>query len=148
MNTVVVGLITIVCIVLLPFWRPVDRRLEAPAGVVGDAPAGITAALRGLARPGDHVLNPQPWGSWFEFALPDVAVAIDSRIEVFPADVWTEIDGIRSGAEGWQESLARWKVTIVVAEHDEAPLVSRLQAAGWRQAYEDPDGFVLVATGR
>ena len=25
-----------------------------------------------LARPGDRVFNPQPWGSWFEFALPDL----------------------------------------------------------------------------
>jgi hypothetical protein len=148
LNTVVAGLIVAVCVVLVPVWRPVDARLGAPVGVVGDAPAGVTAALRNIARPGDHLLNPQPWGSWFEFALPDVPVAIDSRIEVFPVDVWDELDGVRSGAEGWQASLAKWNVTIVVAEHGEDALVSRLMTAGWRKAYEDADGFVLVSATR
>ena len=85
LNLVVAGAIVLVGIALLPVWRPLDPDLDAPEGVVGNAPPGITAALRDLARPGDRLFNPQPWGSWFEFALPDLPVAIDSRIELFPA---------------------------------------------------------------
>ena len=81
-------------IALLPVWRPLDPALGAPQGVVGLAPPGITAALRGLARPGDRLFDPQPWGSWFEFALPTLPVAIDSRIELFPTSVWDTYDSI------------------------------------------------------
>ena len=96
-------------IALLPVWRP-STRDRAPAGVVGDAPPGITAALRELGRPGDRLFNPQPWGSWFEFALPDLPVAIDSRIEFFPAAVWDAYEDVVAGVEGWAGQLAAWGV--------------------------------------
>ena len=66
------------------------------------APSGITAALRGLARPGDRLVNPQLWGSWFEFAVPDLPVAIDSRIELIPVSVWDARDLIEAGGDGWE----------------------------------------------
>jgi hypothetical protein len=144
-NLVIVGLIVVVCIALLPIWRPVDPRVGAPAGIVGDAPPGITASLRDLTRPGDRILNPQPWGSWFELALPETLVAIDSRIEIFPADVWTDYDVIRSGGPRWQETLARQDPRWIVATDDADDFVSRLQAAGWHDAYRDDDGTILGA---
>ena len=70
MNVVVVGAVLVAGLVLLPVWRPVDAGLGAPAGVVGNAPSGITGALRGTPQPGDRLFNPQPWGSWFIFELP------------------------------------------------------------------------------
>ena len=76
-------------------------RARRPGGVVGDAPGGITAALRNAVQPGDRILNPQSWGSWFEFAFPDATVALDSRIEVFPAQVWDDTTGPR-----WRRRLA------------------------------------------
>jgi hypothetical protein len=144
-NLVIVGLIVVACVALLPIWRPIDARVGAPAGIVGDAPPGITAILRDLTRPGDRILNPQPWGSWFELALPETLVAIDSRIEVFPADVWTDYDVIRNGGPRWQETLARLDPRWIVATDDEDDFVSRLQAAGWHDAYHDDDGTILGA---
>ena len=58
-----------------------------------------------MAAPGDHVFNPQPWGSWFEFALPDLPVGIDSRIELFPASVWDAYEDVIAGVDGWQAQL-------------------------------------------
>ena len=114
-------------------WRPIDADLQAPSGVVGIAPPGITTALRSLVRDGDHLYNPQPWGSWFEFALPSLPVAIDARIEVFPAAVWDDYERIANGADGWQRQLDEWGVTIVVASLPQgADLVERLTAAGWQ----------------
>ena len=142
-NLVLVGLIAVVCVVLVPVWRPTDSRLGAPAGVVGDAPGGITEALRKVAQPGDRILNPQPWGSWFELALPQATVALDSRIEVFPAGVWDDFDTVHRGTDGWQDILARWDPTFVVATDDDDAFVERLEAAGWRVTYQDDDGSIL-----
>ena len=78
-------------VALLPVWRPIDPATGAPVGVLVDAPPGITARCATWPSPATGVFNPQPWGSWFEFALPDLPVAIDSRIELFPAQVWDRL---------------------------------------------------------
>lgn len=142
-NLVLVGLIVLVCVALVPVWRTTDSRLGAPAGVVGDAPGGITEALRKIVKPGDRILNPQQWGSWFEFALPQATVALDSRIEVFPPQVWDDYDTVHRGAEGWQDILARWAPTLIVATDGEDAFVERLKAAGWAETYQDDDGAIL-----
>ena len=144
LNVVVAGLIAVVCVLFLPVWRPIDARVQAPAGVVGDAPPGITQALRTIVKPGDRIFNPQAWGSWFEFALPDGLYAIDSRIEVFPASVWDDYEAVREGTDGWQATLARSTANVVVATDDEDAFVARLVAAGWRDVYHDDDGTVLL----
>jgi hypothetical protein len=143
-NVAVVAVIVLACVVLLPIWRPVDPRTGAPNGVVGDAPPGVTDALRSLTAAGDRVLNPQPWGSWFEFSLPDRTYALDSRIEVFPAQVWDDYDKVWHGIEGWQDVLTAWRPAAIVATHTDTELVARLTAAGWRTAFGDADGTVLL----
>jgi hypothetical protein len=147
LNLVIVVLLSVVSVGLLPAWRPVDPRIGAPAGVVGDAPPGITQALRGLLQPGDRIFNPQPWGSWFELALPENPVAIDSRIEIFPVRVWDDYDRVRSGGDGWESILQGWNVAVVVAQQDETALAQRLIAAGWRDSYHDADGTILSRPG-
>ncbi len=127
-------------------WRPLDPGLGAPVGVVGAAPPGITGALREQLRPGDRLFNPQPWGSWFEFTFPATPVALDSRIELFPPAVWDAYQQVTSGADGWQDQLRRWGVTMAVAAGgDEAGLVERLTGDGWTVTYQDDDGTVLRA---
>ena len=145
LNAVVAVVIVVVGIALLPVWRPIEPGLEAPAGVVGIAPPGITGALREMARPGDRLFNPQPWGSWFEFALPELPVAIDSRIELFPPAVWDTYENIVAGGEDWAQQLRAWGVTIVVVGHRDTAMAARLPSAGWRQTYADEDGSIWVA---
>jgi hypothetical protein len=115
---------------------------------VGTAPSGITGALRAIVRPGDRILAPQPWGSWFEYALPGATVAVDSRIELYPADVWNAIDGIEAGTPGWEEPIRNWDVTLIVAAPGQGALVQRLTGAGWRDAFHDEDGTLLVRGDR
>lgn len=148
LNVAVAVLVLLAGVALLPVWRPLDVGLVAPQGVLTSAPSGITAALRGLGRPGDRVLNPQPWGSWFELALPDLPVAIDSRIEVFPVAVWNAYENIASGVEGWRTELTDWGVTIAVIKSEDVATADRFSKAGWRSVYSDPDGSIMVSPGR
>jgi len=133
-----------IAVVALPVWRPLDRGLQAPVLVVGTAPSGITGALRGILQPGDRILAPQPWGSWLEFAFPQATVAVDSRIELFPASVWAGIDRIDGGTPGWQTTLDSWRVRIAIAPAADAELAERLMATGWRVVFRDDDGSVVV----
>jgi hypothetical protein len=148
-NVAIAAVLVVVGIGLLPVWRPVDRALGSPAGLVTIAPPGITARLRELARPSDRLFAPQPWGSWFEYALPGTPVFVDSRIELFPPAVWDEYDAVVDGIDGWRDILARRKVTIIVAVDGigRSPLAARVGTdPAWRQAYADADGRIFVRT--
>ncbi len=148
MNVVVVALLVLVSVALLPVWRPLERGLDTPLAVVGNAPPGITGELRTIAQPGDRLFNPQPWGSWFEYALPALPVVLDSRIELFQPDVWDAYQLVASGGDGWQAQLQRWGVTIVVVAGDgDAAFAARLTEAGWRHVYTDSDGQVFLSAG-
>lgn len=142
LNLVVVGVLALATIALLPLWRPVEPATGAPVGVLSDAPPGITAALRDVAGPGDRIFNPQPWGSWFEFALPDTLVAIDSRIELFPTAVWDDYAQVAAGVDGWQEILESWGADFVVIEGVDAEFMARLETAGWRPVVAGQTGSI------
>jgi hypothetical protein len=148
LNLAVATLLVMVGAVLIPWWRPADPAIGAPRAVLADAPSGLTAELRTLARPGDRLLNSQVWGSWFEFALPGLPVAADSRIEIFPAEVWNAYDGIFAGREGWEARLTSWQPTIAVLTPNDQDLADRLVTIGWRTLYTDQDGSLSVAPGR
>ena len=146
-NLVIAVVLTLVVVGLLPVWRPIDRGLGTPAGLVSIAPLGITARLRELAGPNDRLFAPQPWGSWFEYAIPATPLFVDSRIELFPAAVWDEYDVVVDGVDGWRDILARRAVTIIVAVDGigRNPLAARIAAdPGWSQAYADEDGRIFV----
>ena len=147
-NVAIVAALVVAGVVLLPIWRASDPVIGAPASVLTDAPSGLTAALRATARPRDRLFNPQPWGSWFEFAIPDLPVAIDSRIELFPVATWDDYDSVASGRDGWQAVLERWNITIALVSASDEALAERLAALGWRQSYEDRYGQIFVAPGR
>ena len=104
-NAIVAGAIVVACVALLPVWRPTDRS-RRPAGSPQPGTSGLTEAVRDAGEPGDRLLAPQPWASWFEFATPDLAVAVDSRIELFPKDIWADYVTITQGADGWEDVLS------------------------------------------
>jgi hypothetical protein len=147
LNALVACLMVVAAIALLPFWRPIDQRTGVPAAVLTDAPPGLTGALRGLDMAGAKVLNPQRWGSWIEFAFPSASVAVDSRIEFFPGDVWTAYERVFAGIDGWKDQLDTWGVNVAITEPTDASLAARLRAIGWEARYEDTDGTVWIRPG-
>jgi hypothetical protein len=144
-NGAIVIVLVIAGVVLLPIWRG-GTSLQGPPGLLTDAPAGITAALVGRVGPSDRIWNAQRWGSWLEFALAGVPIAVDSRIEVIPAGAWDDHIALSAGSAAWQAILDRWRVTVVVASRDEqAGLLPLLRASpAWTLIHEDADGLVFV----
>jgi hypothetical protein len=147
LNAAIVAALVVVAIVLLPVWRATDHATGVPNGVLTDAPGGITAALRTNARPSDRLFNPQPWGSWFEFALPELPVAIDSRIELFPVETWQDYETVASASDGWQGIVNRWGITLMLVPNGDA-LANELKTNGWQRMYDDIDGSLYTSPGR
>ena len=144
LNAITVVVIGLVLVLALPWWRPPDP-LTGREGLLTYAPSGLAQALRERVQPGDRVFVPQTWGSWFEWAVPDARYFVDSRIELFPAEVWRDHAAIAAGDDAAADVLDRWEVTVAIVSTEARSLHERLVAAGWRQAFQDHDGAVLEA---
>ncbi len=135
----IIGVLVAGVLVLAPWWRgsTYDKFLAA-------APPGLTEAARDNLAPGTRTLVHQPWGSWFEFALPDIPVFVDSRIEIVPKDIWHDYGEVGFAGSDWKEVLDRWDVQAIVAEADWDLLPTLKSDPDWRLVYEDDDGGLFV----
>jgi hypothetical protein len=154
LNMLVMALLVVFAVALLPIWRP-----TGPAGVpilaLSHAPQGIAEQLGRLVRQRDlprgaQVWAPQTWASFLEWAAPEVRVALDSRIEIFPPPVLADADEIANASTGWLSTLqVRHALALVVAAGPEG---DRQRAAlesgsGWTNVYEDDEGSIWLRPG-
>jgi hypothetical protein len=141
LNGLVVGVLALAGVALLPLWRPVGPA-GVPIGTLSHAPQGIAAYLRdelGQSR----VWNPQPWGSWLEWAAPNHLYTVDSRIELFPPDLWDDVAGTEQGdieCGPWNYGVN----AVVVAESQPRVRDALAAARAWEQAYRDAEGSIWV----
>ncbi len=136
---VIIGSLVAAVAILAPWWRG-----SSYSEFLGAAPPGLTEAARQELAPGTRTLVDQPWGSWFEFAVPDVPVFVDSRIEIVPKEIWHDYGQVGfSGAE-WKDVLDRWDVEAIVAADDWDLLPILKEDPDWRLVYEDDDGALFV----
>ena len=144
LNAAIVGVLVLAIVALLPVWRGGDARY-GPSGLLADAPRGVTDALIAAVRPGDRIWSAQRWGSWLELTIPDATVAVDSRIELIPADAWTDHLALSSGSPASASILDRRGVTFVVASLTEQPALIRLLRSdpGWTLLHEDGGGVLF-----
>ena len=117
---------------------------DPPETLLSEAPLGITTELDKVASPDDRVFDGW-WGSWFEFALPDLPMFVDARAELFPQRVWEDFFTI-SGASGtWRDAVERWEIDIIVAsyDHQRGLLATLGSEPGWTEIYRDGDGVIF-----
>jgi hypothetical protein len=138
LNGVLAGLLLVLVAAALPWWRPADP-LTGRQGLLAYAPSGLALALARIATPGTRVLVPQTWGSWFEWAVPDASYLVDARFELFPEDVWTDLDAIGQGGGPADAVLARRAVTLVVL-----PAGGASPGSGWVSVFADAQGAILA----
>jgi hypothetical protein len=137
---VIVAVLVLAVVVLAPWWRggSYDRFLAA-------APPGLTQAAADHLPAGTRTLVHQPWGSWFEYALPQNPVFVDSRIEIVPKEIWHDYGEVGFAGADWKHVLDEWNVQAIVASAD-WDLLPMLEdpSNGWRVVYSDDDGALLV----
>jgi hypothetical protein len=145
LNVALVVALMLITIGAFVRWLPYTST-QPPERLLSFAPSGITDELRRTLQPGERLFDAQEWGSWFELALPNNPVLVDSRWEVVPEDVWRRYGGVSNGQEGWQSVLDAWNVRVVVAARDQQQgLIPRIAGdPGWRLLYKDDDGLIFI----
>lgn len=140
--TAIAGAAVVLALVALPIWRPIDP-VYGPEGVVRYAPRGVTEALAVEAEPGERLFAEQKWGSWFEQTLPGVPVMVDTRIELFDAEVWGDYLYVLGGRADWAEILDHWDVSWVAILAGNEQLRPLLDAdPRWELRFADEEGAV------
>lgn len=137
-NRALAALLTLVTVLALPWWRPADA-LAGRRGLLAYAPSGIAEALRVQAPAGARVFVPQTWASWFEWAVPNGEYLVDSRFELYPAQVWADYDAIVAGGPPAAAALDRRGVQFVVVPSGWQP-----PTGAWKTTYSDGAGSILV----
>lgn len=148
LNFAVGVVLVLAAIALLPLWRPLGPA-GVPVGVLSYAPQGIANWLSVRAEdqpaipPFKRVWAPQTWGSWLEFAVPRDLYAVDSRVEIFPAALWADVDAVAKGASDWEAVLDRYQVHALVVTAAQRTQLPGLGTDGrWVQCYADADGSI------
>ena len=142
MNLAIAGVALAVIASLLPWWRDIPSASSGP--LLGGIPVGITTYLRRSTPPGARLFAPDGWASWLELSVPNRPVFVDSRIELFPADIWMQYQKVFFAQEGWERVLDRWKVDVLVVDAQAHSPLARwvAKSSGWRVVYRDSEGLV------
>jgi hypothetical protein len=144
-NTTIIGTLVAVTIAAMPIWRGV------PDGdLLSEAPVGVSAHARTTLPEGARVFVPQAWASWFELDVPEAAVFVDPRIELFGSEIWRDYNEVRTVGAEWTDVLDRWGVDAVVVDlvPEGRPLADALShEAGWCRTYGDVQGALFVRVG-
>jgi hypothetical protein len=149
LNAWVMAVLVLAGVVLLPPLRD-EGPAGVPRGVLSFAPQGVAEALRELRDRGTipsaaRVWNPQQWGSWLEYAVPDLRYAVDSRIELFAPELWADVHAVAPGVPGWEVVLANHRVDVTVIRSDDLDLASAfVESTTWVQCYADDDGSIFI----
>jgi hypothetical protein len=152
LNTAIAAILVVVGVLLLPWFRPTyasdANSPQTTDGVLSYAPVGLTSRIPEVAPTGARVFAAQIWASWLEVAFPEHPVFVDSRIELFPAELWEEYDLVSDGRDGWQDVLDRWDIDLLLLsrnqQEDLIEVIERDGAPGWTVVHEDANGLLLV----
>jgi hypothetical protein len=144
MNATLVGGLSLAIVLLLPWWRAPNEARQVEL-LLREAPQPAVEAVREAVPPGSRLVVPQPWGSWFEYALPEMPLFVDPRIELFPTELWYEYQDLRGTGAAWREVLDRWEADAIVVDLRDWTLQDELRDdPGWRLVYEDEESAVFV----
>jgi hypothetical protein len=133
------GFAVLTGILLVRFLAP--GRLEQAA--LRSMPAAAVRHIRQAALPGP-LFNSYNWGAYLLWAIyPEQRSFVDGRTDLFDDPILLEYLQVWRGEPGWDEVLEKWGIRTVLVEPS-APLVLRLEAAGWQEAYADELAVVFT----
>jgi hypothetical protein len=121
-----------------------DPVTGAPNRLAADAPEVLVRATRRAVPAGSHLLVFQSFASWFEYSLFDDPVMVDSRIELFPNEVWQDYDTAIVAGAGWQAILDRYEIGAVILPPGAVLARELRDDAGWMLDADGRTGSVFV----
>ncbi|MGB9777624.1 MAG: hypothetical protein ACPL7C_13920, partial [Anaerolineae bacterium] len=134
-------------LVTLPWFKERLPLPPAKAGLISaETPVAATAFLLREHPPGP-LFHAMPFGSYLIWAAqPEYPVFVDSRIELYPVEVWLDYLHISAAGCEWEERLARYGIrTLMLSPQEQPALVAAARASPhWQQIYADPVAVIFT----
>lgn len=145
MNLLVVSALIAFVAVGLPQFRDRADPSSGSTSLLSSAPQRLVEAVQRESPPHARLFVTLAFASWFEYASPANPVFVDSRIELFPKDVWADYVAVIGARVGWQGILDRWRVDAIVLQAGDSTIAAMIeQDPAWRLVYRDGSGTVFV----
>ncbi|MBS0205866.1 MAG: hypothetical protein JSS49_23445 [Planctomycetes bacterium] len=111
-----------------------------------DTPLAVVEYLR-MTRPQSQIFNTYEWGDFLQWAGPGkLKVFVNSHAHLVPRDVWQAYMQISEAQTGWEETLDRYGVNVVVVDNaNRAALIKKLKENDkWWLDFEQDGQVVFV----
>ena len=146
-NTTAAVLLLLFPLALLPGVR--ERWWSgAPSPYHGANPIGATAWLDQHPELEGPLWSDFSHSSYLIFALPERAVWIDPRFELYPPAHWERYRAIAGASPGWESLLDEEGIQLAMLSTGGEPWLIRAMAAsdGWCEMFHDADAVVFART--
>jgi hypothetical protein len=87
-------------------------------------------------QPPGRIFNEYDWGGYLQWQARDFPVFVDGRTDLYGDPIIGEWIATISAQPGWQDTLDRYHVSVVLVRPDR-PLAEALAGAGWKLVYKD-----------
>jgi hypothetical protein len=149
LNLAILATLGVVVVLTSPWLRAVSPLVPESRESLVRASTPVRAA--GFLRSHDfegNMFNSQSFGSYLELAAPQHPTFIDSRIELFTDELWSEYRDVLTAAPGWGDILSKRDIGyLVVTRHPKPVLVGALkESEDWKLAYSDRVALIYTRT--
>jgi hypothetical protein len=114
------------------------------------SPHTPTGAARYLAtHPAGRMFNELGYGSYFMWAVPELKVFIDPRIELYPQGIWKDYVDISNGVR-IPLLLQKYAIDLVVLDTQIQPELSLALTSdpGWQRVYSDANAEIWAQAAK
>jgi len=151
LNRLLIGFLALTVVATCPWLRgylPHPAINPAHPYLGEDTPVEAVDALRRLARAGEvRPFHSEAYGSYLIYAAPEVPVFVDTRIELYPPEQWSDYIAANVARYDWYERLQAYGVNVLLLDKERQPdLVEAVEAnatGAWEQVYEDERAVIF-----
>ena len=144
LNWALLGLVLIAALVKVAV--PLRTAVNEEA-VAKQVPVGAVEFVR-QSRPAGPMFNSYNWGGYLIWTLyPDYPVFVDGRTDLYDDDLLREYLSAATGQHGWQATLGKYGVNLVLIESGSGLDQELADSAAWANTFRDALAVVYERTG-
>jgi hypothetical protein len=145
-NLLIAGMVILMAIITLPCFKGYLPLPAAKAGLIAsETPIQATNVLLEI-KPEAKLFNSMSFGSYLIWAAyPQYQVFVDSRIELFPTEIWLDYLKISNASDGWESLLDDYGInTLMLSPIDQSELLNAVDMSnGWIMVYQDDEAVIF-----
>jgi hypothetical protein len=138
LNAVLVGMLALMLVAALPWFKPALFPPSVGALVSEDTPVAAVAFLRSQPDRPRHLFHTEAAGSYLIWAAPEQPVFVDTRIELYPYEQWRDYINLGQGNNA-AELLKKYAIDgLLLDVKRQKPLIEIIRRdPAWVERYKD-----------